>query len=193
MATGRKNKLTGAIGEFLVSAQLCRQELLATPFSGNVPHYDIIASDLHGGHVVVQVKTTNTQSWQFNVSKFVTIFMDGDHQVLGQPLPEPYPRLYCVFVALGEITKEDRYFVFSWLTLRDTIIEHHKLYLDSHGGIRPKAPESMHCSINVSKIETYQDKWDIVLNAAKSNRPTQKFTQVAAASQRSSISMLKKS
>ena len=56
MATGRSTKLTGATGEFLVSAELCRRGLIATPFSGNVPHYDIIASDEIGGHLVIQVK-----------------------------------------------------------------------------------------------------------------------------------------
>jgi len=48
MATGLENKLTGAIGEFLVAAELCRRGLLATPFAGNVPHYDIIASGPRG-------------------------------------------------------------------------------------------------------------------------------------------------
>ena len=43
MASGRGTKLTGAVGEFLVAAELCRRNLVATPFSGNVPHYDIIA------------------------------------------------------------------------------------------------------------------------------------------------------
>ena len=49
MATGRATKLTGAVGEFVVAAELCRRGLLATPFAGNVPHYDIIASGQSGG------------------------------------------------------------------------------------------------------------------------------------------------
>jgi len=71
MASGRNTRLTGAIGEFLVSAELCRRGLMATPFSGNVPHYDIIASDERGGHLVIQVKAINKKNWQFDVSKFV--------------------------------------------------------------------------------------------------------------------------
>jgi hypothetical protein len=73
MATGRTTHLTGAIGEFLVAAELCRLKLLATPFAGNVPHYDIIASGQSGGHLAVQVKATNTSTWQFDISKFAEV------------------------------------------------------------------------------------------------------------------------
>jgi hypothetical protein len=63
MTTGQATKLTGAVGEFLVAAELCRRGLLATPFAGNVPHYDIIASGQSGGHVAVQVKAINGHAW----------------------------------------------------------------------------------------------------------------------------------
>lgn len=171
MATGRDNKLTGAVGEFLVSAQLCRHGLMATPFSGNVPHYDIIASDQFGGHVVVQVKAINRESWQSDISKFVTISIDNNFQVLGEPLAEPYPHLYCVFVALGDTSREDRYFIFPWLTLRDEIIKHYQSYLNDHGGRRPKSPKSLHCSIGISLLEHYEDKWGTIIDAAKLQRP----------------------
>jgi len=48
MATGRSNKLVGQTGEYLVAAELLRRGLIATTFTGNVPHYDIIASDETG-------------------------------------------------------------------------------------------------------------------------------------------------
>ena len=52
MATGLSTKLTGQIGEHLVTAELGRLGIIATPFSGNVPEIDILAfanniSDLH--------------------------------------------------------------------------------------------------------------------------------------------------
>jgi len=167
MATGRSTKLTGAIGEFLVSAELCRRGLLATPFSGNVPHYDIIASDEFGGHLVIQVKAINKANWQFDVDKFVEVTMRGDRQILGELADEPYPNLYCVFVALGENSKMDRYFVFSWKELRSVVVQHHRAHLDKHGGVRPKAPESRHCSIGIPALEQYEDRWDRLLTAIK--------------------------
>ena len=44
MATGLSTKLTRQIGEHLVTAELGRQDIVATPFSGNVPNIDILCS-----------------------------------------------------------------------------------------------------------------------------------------------------
>lgn len=172
MSTGRDTKLTGAIGEFLVSAELSRRGLLATPFSGNVPYYDIIASDNDGGHVVIQVKAINKQNWQFDVKKYAKIIMEGNRQIIGNLHPEPYPNLYCAFVALGDSNQSDRYFIFSWMELRDTIINNHKKYLNKHGGVRPKAPNSTHCSVGISELAHFQDNWDAIINAAQKHRPS---------------------
>jgi hypothetical protein len=53
MATGRHNKLVGQTGKYLVATELSRRNLIATTFTGNVPHYDIYASDEAGHHVSV--------------------------------------------------------------------------------------------------------------------------------------------
>lgn len=172
MATGRSTKLTGALGEFLVAAELCRLGLIATPFSGNVPHYDIVTSDDFGGHLVVQVKAINKKTWQFDVSKFVEISMNGHQQIIGKPCSEPFPNLFCVFVALGKSNREDRYFVFSWLELRTAIIDHHRAYLATHDGVRPKTPDSTHCSISISELEQYEDQWKKIQDAIVRTRIT---------------------
>ena len=66
MATGRSNKLVGQTGEYLVAAELSRRGLIATTFTGNVPHYDVLASDEIGRYVSVQVKASRRSSWQFS-------------------------------------------------------------------------------------------------------------------------------
>ncbi|WP_151891987.1 MULTISPECIES: hypothetical protein [unclassified Halomonas] len=53
MTKGRSNKLVGATGEYLVAAELSRRELIATTFTGNVPHYDIVASDENGQQLLI--------------------------------------------------------------------------------------------------------------------------------------------
>ena len=45
MGTGRNNKLVGQTGEYLIAAELSRRGYIATTFTGNVPDYDIIASN----------------------------------------------------------------------------------------------------------------------------------------------------
>ena len=58
MSTGRNNKLAGQIGEFLVCAELGKRGLIATPFSGNVPAFDILAADDLCNTVPIQVKAS---------------------------------------------------------------------------------------------------------------------------------------
>jgi hypothetical protein len=164
MATGRTTKMTGAVGEFLVAAELCRRNLLATPFAGNVPHYDIIASGQFGGHLAIQVKAINSSSWQFDISRFAEIRLSEDgKQIVGRAIGEPFPGLICVLVVLRE-TGRDRFFVIEWKKLRDILVRGHKTYLRKHGGKRPKAPGSFHVALGMKDIESFENQWHRILN-----------------------------
>ena len=55
MATGRSTQLTRQIGEHLVAAELGRMNLIATPFAGNIPQFDLLASTQDGRAFPVQV------------------------------------------------------------------------------------------------------------------------------------------
>jgi hypothetical protein len=166
MATGQANKLlTGAVGEFLVAAELCRRGLLATPFAGNVPHYDIIASGQRGGHAAVQVKAINGLTWQFDIRKFLDVHMDADgkRQILGAPQEEPFPELVCVLVVLKE-TGRDRFFVLSWKQFQAILESGYKAYLEKHDFQRPKAPASFHAALRVSEVVGFEDEWRTILD-----------------------------
>jgi len=166
VATGRDTKLTGAVGEFLVAAELCRRGVLATPFAGNVPHYDIIASGQWGGHLPIQVKAINGTSWQFDMRRFVKITRAGQRQVIGQALPPPYPGLHVVLVALrGPKRPVDRFFILRWAELRDLMVRCHREYLGKHHGVRPRNPDSFHAALSEGLLERFEQRWDI-LNAA---------------------------
>lgn len=62
MATGQQNKLAGQIGEFLVCAELGKLGIIATPFAGNVPNFDLLAANENGGTVALQVKASRGHS-----------------------------------------------------------------------------------------------------------------------------------
>lgn len=84
MVTGRKIQLTRQIGEHIVAAELGRQGLLAAPFAGNVPDFDLLAANERGYAVPMQVKTINDPSWQFDLSKHLDIeLVDGEQRVRG--------------------------------------------------------------------------------------------------------------
>jgi hypothetical protein len=162
MATGRSNKLVGQTGEYLVAAEFSRRGLIATTFTGNVPHYDIIASNEDGKHVSVQVKASRVSSWQFgDITKFCDIEFKGKRQIVGKPKRCPVQRLVMVFVLI-DANRDDRYYILSWRKLRDLIIKGHKDYLARHGGMRAQKWDSLHTAISEKILMPYKDKWSII-------------------------------
>ena len=162
MATGRSNKLVGQTGEYLIAAELSRRGLIATTFTGNVPHYDIIASDEAGRHVSVQVKASRNPSWQFgNITQYCDIMFDGKRQIIGDGKPCPVQRLILTFVKI-EDKGNDRFYILSWERLRDLMIDHHKSFLAKHNGLRPKNWKSLHSAIPETTLRPYQDKSDTI-------------------------------
>jgi len=162
MATGRSNRLVGQTGEYLVAAELCRRGLIATTFTGNVPHYDIIASDEGGKHVSVQVKASSGSSWQFgDVSRFFSISFKGKRQVVGQPKRCPVRGLVVVFVSIGA-TGADRFYILTWNMLRGLLVRGHRAYLAKHGGVRPKKWDSLHFAFTENDLRPYRDRWDTI-------------------------------
>jgi len=162
MATGRSNQLIKQIGEYLVACELARRGLLVATFSGNVPDFDLIATDFKGSSCPIQVKTIKGGAWQFSIDKFVDIAFDGSKQLIGDKKPLPIPQLVCVFVLAGEKYGEDQFFVLEWSKVQDILIADYKHFLDSHGGERPRNPDSRHCAIGERDLRDYKDNWSTI-------------------------------
>jgi hypothetical protein len=158
-ARGRSNQLFKQIGEYLVASELARRGLLVATFSGNVPDFDLIATDLKGFSCPIQVKTVKGGAWQFSIDKFVEITFDGKKQLIGRKKPLLIPQLVCVFVLAGEKYGKDQFFVLEWSKVQDILIAHHARFLDSHAGVRPKVFDSLHCSLEQSELRDYKDNW----------------------------------
>jgi hypothetical protein len=167
MGTGRNNKLVGQTGEYLVAAELSRRGYIATTFTGNVPDYDIIASNEKGKHVSVQVKASSGSSWQFgDVSRFFEISYKGKRQIVGRPKKCPVQRLVVVFVAIGA-KGDDRFYVLTWRKLRDTLRMGHQAYLAGHGGKRPQKWDSLHAAIQEKHLTPHLNRWNVVKQCLK--------------------------
>ena len=167
MASGRSNKLVGQTGEYLVAAELSRRGLIATTFTGNVPHYDIIASDESGRHVSVQVKAIRKGAWQFsNVTQFFDITFDENRQIIGSKKPCPVQRLVMVFVEIGDYGT-DRFYICTWKQLQNVLLKHHRKALKRHNGVRPRNPQSLHSAVKAEDLQPYADRWEIVRNNLK--------------------------
>jgi hypothetical protein len=154
MATGHEMQLTGHIGEHLVAAELGKRGYLATPFSGNVPLFDILAADGQGFAIPIQVKTIRGPSWQFSIDSFLDVEMVGDEQRIRGKKPIPNPYLLCIFVALRG--SGDEFYILRLQDLQDHFFQNYK------GGVRPSNPQSKHCAIWPSKLNQFRDNWQLV-------------------------------
>ena len=162
MATGRSNQLTKQLGEYLAACELARRGLVVATFSGNVPDFDLIATDRKGSSCPVQVKTIKGGSWQFSINKFADISFDGNRQIIGDKKTLPIPQLVCVFVVAAEEYGQDRFFILEWSKVQDILVANHKRWLDAHGGVRPRKPDSMHCALRQADVEEFKDNWSLI-------------------------------
>ena len=169
VATGRGNYLTKQAGEYIVAAELSRRGFVATTFTGNVPSYDIVAVDDHGGHALVQVKAIAADSWQLTLSQFAEVVFDGPKQIIRRQLPDPYPNLICVMVQIAPADSErrDRFYVLPWHELARIVIDGHTKYLAKHGGVRPRRPESLHTALKPAALAQWENRWDVITKRVK--------------------------
>lgn len=160
MATGLSNKLTSQIGEHLVTAELGRRGIIATPFSGNVPDIDILAhANGVSGHI--QVKAINNGAWQFDARKFLDIELtDKGQNVLG--LNKTIDRkIICVFVALGSALGEEVFYIFRWGWLQDYFSERYA------GRKPPYKISSCHCAIRKRDMKRHLNNWRLITKKFK--------------------------
>jgi hypothetical protein len=162
MPTKIPSDLVQRVGEHLVCAELCRLELTATTFSGNLPDFDILAVDAQGKSKRVQVKTIQSGSWQFNASKFLEISIsENGIQTVGGYKRSNIEDIIFVFVKLISRGK-DRFYVVSSDELFKIMKANYENWLNKHGGRRPKRPDSKHAAIAEDDLSAYLDNWELL-------------------------------
>ena len=160
MATGRGNQLTKQVGEYLVAAELGRRGYVAATFSGNVPEYDIIATDSQFRSVPVQVKAITGKSWQLDFSRFAEVRFEDRQQIIERPKKQPRP-IACVMVALGDYGS-DRFYILEWRRLRDILVRAYRANLERKGGVRPVRYDSLHTAVSEVELSKYRDNWSLL-------------------------------
>jgi hypothetical protein len=170
MSKGRDNKLAGQIGEYLVCAELGRRGLIATPFSGNVPAFDILAADDLCRTVPIQVKVSRGDSWRSDVRNWMNISFDPAtkaQQNLG-PIQIQNPELIYVCVAIvepgGSKELKDRFFILRKAQLQAVCIKGYSVWMAKHEWKRPRTPESYDCRYSIPELQDYEDNWQLILD-----------------------------
>lgn len=158
----------GQAGEFAVCAQLGKLGLIATPFAGNVPGFDVLAVDEFLNCVPIQVKTSRSLTWiSGDISNYVEVDENSPKLILGEPKKPKYPDLIRVYVSLGMQGRTDRFFVLSEEELFRVVAHGFTSWLKGHGGVRPKNPASRHSAIGISDLESYENAWSLVTDRLK--------------------------
>ena len=146
----------------MVACELARRGLLVATFSGNVPDFDLIATDGRGHSLPVQIKTATAGSWHFNIARFVGITIDGKRQIIGDTKPLIVQNLIYVFVIAAPQYGGDEFFIIAEATLQDLLVEQYRQYLKKHDFERPKNHRSTHAGFKSTLIQDYKDDWDTI-------------------------------
>lgn len=166
MATGVGNKLTGQIGEHLVSAKLGSLGYYASPYSGNVPGFDVTA--VHSEtfqSFLIQVKTSTTGSLvQSAIDKWCEHSLDADnYQKIGEPKELRHPNLVWVMVRLGKTGIEGcRYFICSELQIQEKIVTRYLSFMERHNFRRPGGGGSLQAILNINDLVEFEDNWSLI-------------------------------
>jgi len=155
MATGQDIQLARQIGEHLVTAELGRRGINATPFAVSVQDTDILAM-ANGVTVPVQVKAIRKDSWQFDIRKFLDINVGKRGQIVRGKNKGIDRKLVCIFVALGSELGQDGFYIFTMAWLQDYFFKTYK------GRKPPKNIESFHCAIWKRGLTKHRDRWSVV-------------------------------
>jgi hypothetical protein len=155
MATGLTTQLTRQIGEHLVTAELGRRKVIATPFAGNVPEIDILAL-ANGVSAPIQVKAINGDSWQFDIRTFLDVTVTDKGQTIIGPQKDLTRTIICVFVALGTTSADDAFYIFRLGWLQD--------YFQKTFRVRkpPNNIRSFHCAIWKRDMKQHLGKWGLI-------------------------------
>ena len=163
MVSGRRNKLTGQTGEYLVAAELSRRGMITTTFTGNVPHFDLIACDEDGSQVAIQVKAARSGSWQFsNINLFCEIEIANKQQFIKKAKTAPVKRLIFILVKITDEASLDRFYVLTWSELQELVIEKYADLLKRNNGVRPRKWDSFHIAIKERMLTPFRDRWQSV-------------------------------
>ena len=176
MSKGRSNKLAGQIGEYLVCAELGRRGLIATPFSGNVPTFDVLATDDQCRTVPIQVKASRSDNWPSDARLWMQISLEPETNTQNYfgPINVQNPNLIYVCVAIAPPDgSRDRFFILTKAQLQKVCIDMYSAWMSKRDWKRPRTPDSYDCRYRIPDVEQFEDNWQLISERLVASRPDQ--------------------
>lgn len=166
MATGTSTKITGQIGEHLVSAMLGHKGFYASPFSGNVPLFDLIA--IHGKTLKsfpIQVKASNSGALvQSTIDKWCKHSIGEDnHQEIGALTELEHPDMIWIIVRLSNNSLMDtRFFICTTQQIQERIVRRYRNFMERHNYRRPGGGGSKQAILDIVDLLEFENNWGIL-------------------------------
>lgn len=178
MPSGRRNNLVRQVGEHLVCAELGRRGFTATPFSGNVPTFDVLATDEQCRTVPIQVKASGGDSWQTDARDWMRLELDPHSGVqhYGGPIPINNRDLIYVCVAIAapggrDRRERDRFFVLTKSDIQQACVRSYSGWMEPIGWKRPKKIDCFDCRYKIADINQFEDKWELIAQRLAPDAP----------------------
>ena len=166
MATGVGNKLTGQVGEHLVSAVLGTLGYYASPYSGNVPGFDVTAVHSESlNSFPVQVKTSTKGALvQSTIDRWCEHSIGEDnYQSIGALKPLKHPKLIWILVRVdGTGISSARFFVCTEADIQSKIVSRYTAFMERHNYRRPGGGASPQAILTIKEMEAFEDNWKIL-------------------------------
>ena len=137
-------------GRKKVEAELLRRGAASVTSHGTRKIHLQAANSSHSRTVELQVKTKQKGNWHTTTDEAKQTVTPPDSKEV---------RNFWVFVDFGGAP---RYWIVPDWWLRNDIDEAHKRYLNKRDGHRAKNDNSNHHSIEESRLENWQNKWEIL-------------------------------
>jgi hypothetical protein len=161
MARSFKTQLAGQIGESLVVAELGRRGIVATAFAGNVPDIDLLGYK-DGKTLHLQVKAWSAGSVSFNATRFLNIRREEKAQIVDGLVAGLDVELVYVFVKIGEVAGQDRFFVLKQGVLAEIMRAGYENFLSKHNGVRPRNADTTHVAISEADVAQFEGDWQLL-------------------------------
>ncbi|MFI0415317.1 MAG: hypothetical protein ACH255_14385 [Candidatus Thiodiazotropha sp.] len=166
MATGIGNKLTGQIGEHLVSAVLGTLGYYASPYSGNVPGFDVTA--VHSDSLKsfpIQVKTSTKGSLiHSTIDRWCEHGLDeNNYQILGDLKILKHPDMIWIMVRISSNGIDDaRFFICKEWQIQQKIVARYRAFMERHNYRRPGGGGSKQAILNIEDLIEFENNWEML-------------------------------
>lgn len=149
-----------------MSAVLGTLGYYASPYSGNVPGFDITA--VHSESLQsfpVQVKaSTKGALVQSTIDKWCKHIIDEDNrQTIGTLKPLKHPGLVWVLVRLSDSgINGARFFICTERDIQHKIVARYSAFMEKHDYRRPGGGASPQAILNIKDVAEFEDNWNIL-------------------------------